>query len=333
MILIIAEAGVNHNGSLERALALVDAAAEAGADFVKFQTFRAERIISRHAPKAEYQVQATGAEESQLQMVKKLELDRAAHEALMDRAQARGILFISTPFDEPSADLLVELGVPLLKISSGEIVNLPLLRHIARLGKPVVMSTGMATLAEVEQAVAVLESGGLARRNLVLLHCNTEYPTPMGDVNLRAMETLRHAFPGVKVGYSDHTAGFEVCVAAAALGAAFLEKHFTLDRRLPGPDHQASLEPGELKAMVRAVRHIELALGDGIKRPTPSEAKNIPVARKSIVALKPIRKGERFDLANLAVKRPGSGISPMRWDEVLGRAAPRDFAADELIEL
>jgi N,N'-diacetyllegionaminate synthase len=330
--LIIAEAGVNHNGDLALARQLVDVAADAGADLVKFQTFTADSVVAIHARKADYQVQTTSAGESQHAMLRRLELTREMHETLIAHCQAKSIGFFSTGFDPESIDLLAELGLDRFKIPSGEITNLPYLRHVGRYGKPVILSTGMATLGEIEAALDVLERAGTPHNRITVLHCNTEYPTPMADVNLRAMLAIRDAF-GVAVGYSDHTAGIEVAIAAVALGATVIEKHFTLDRNLPGPDHKASLEPDELKAMVAAIRNIEQALGDGIKRPSPSEAKNMPIARKSLVAACAIRAGECFSETNLAVKRPGTGLSPMRWDEVLGRKAPRDFAPDELIEL
>lgn len=330
--LIIAEAGVNHNGSLEMARQLVASAAAAGADVVKFQSFVTSKIISREAPKAEYQKGTTGDDESQYEMVRKLELSRSDHEALIEECRRHGIAFLSTAFDTDSFDMLVELGIDQVKIPSGELTNLPLLRYVTRLGKPVILSTGMARLGEIEAAIDIIERAGTPRNRIVVLHCTTEYPTPMEDVNLRAMLTLQQAF-GVEVGYSDHTPGIEVSIAAVALGATVIEKHFTLDRNLPGPDHQASLEPHELKAMVDAIRNIERALGDGIKRPSPSEQKNRPIARKSLVASRFIQAGELFSADNLATKRPGTGISPMRWDEIIGRPASRDFAADELIDI
>jgi len=331
-VLIIAEAGVNHNGSLKTAKQLVEVAAEAGANMVKFQTFSADRLVTTSARKADYQNQATDETESQHAMIRKLELSREIHEELIAYCKQCGIEFFSTGFDILSIDLLVDLGLEQFKIPSGEITNLPYLRHIGKLEKPVILSTGMANLGEIETALDVLETSGTSRNLVTVLHCNTEYPTPMEDVNLRAMLSIKEAF-GVTVGYSDHTLGIEVPIAAATLGATVIEKHFTLDRTLPGPDHRASLEPYELKAMVRAIRNIELALGDGIKRPSASETKNRPIARKSLVAATAIRNGESFTEANLAVKRPGTGISPIRWDEVLGRTAIRDFEADELIEL
>ena len=296
--LVIAEAGVNHNGDLGLAKQLVAAAAAAGADLVKFQSFVATRIIALHAPKAEYQKSRGDASESQLDMVRKLELSREDHDALIDECTRCGIGFFSTAFDSESLDMLMALKLDRVKIPSGEITNLPFLRHVARCGKPVILSTGMATLGEIEAAIEALEQAGTPRSRITVLHCNTEYPTPPEDVNLRAMQSLRDAF-GVNVGYSDHTAGIEVSIAAVALGATVIEKHFTLDRSMPGPDHQASLEPLELKAMVEAIRIIERALGDGIKRPSSSEAKNRPIARKSLVAARAIRAGECFDKDNV----------------------------------
>jgi N,N'-diacetyllegionaminate synthase len=328
---IIAEAGVNHNGSLEMALQLIDVAVAAGADAVKFQTFKAEKIIAVNAPKAGYQKETTGSDESQLEMVKKLELDETAHNKLHQYCKHKGIQFLSTPFDLESIDLLYRLGLEIFKIPSGEITNLPYLRKLGALKKRLILSTGMADLGEIEDALDVLTESGTPLENITVLHCNTEYPTPFEDVNLRAMLTIRNAFSGISVGYSDHTNGIEVAVAAVALGAAVLEKHFTLDRNLPGPDHKASLEPDELKAMVQAIRNIEQALGDGIKRPSPSEVKNKPIARKSLVATQPIKTGELFSAENITAKRPGAGISPMRWDEVLGQAAQKDYEKDELI--
>lgn len=331
-VLVIAEAGVNHNGDPALARRLVEEAARAGADLVKFQTFSADRLVTQSARKADYQRQTTDATESQHAMIRRLELSEAAHRMLAGHCRQHGIGFFSSGFDEASIDFLAELGLECFKIPSGEITNLPYLRHIGRLGKPVILSSGMSRLDEIEAALRVLEAAGTRRGLITVLHCNTEYPTPMEDVNLRAMQTIKEAF-GVAVGYSDHTEGTEVAVAAVALGATVIEKHFTLDRNLPGPDHRASLEPDEFKAMVRAIRNIELALGDGTKRPSPSESKNLPIARKSVVAARRIRAGERFAAENLAVKRPGTGVSPMRWDEVIGQIARRDFEPDELIEL
>jgi len=330
--LIIAEAGVNHNGSLETAKKLVDIAAEAGADMVKFQTFSADSLVTSSVRKAEYQKKTTSTSESQHSMLLKLELSREMHEELSARCKQQGIGFFSTGFDTQSVDLLVELGLDRFKIPSGEITNLPYLRHIGNYGKPAILSTGMATMEEIEAALAVLETSGTPRNQITVLQCNTGYPTPMEDVNLRAMLSIGEYF-GVAFGYSDHTLGIEVPIAAVAMGATVIEKHFTLDRNLPGPDHQASLEPDELKAMVQAIRNIEKALGNGIKRPSPSELINKPIVRKSLIAATSIRKGESFTTKNLVVKRPGTGISPMRWDEVIGRSAIRDFEAEELIEL
>jgi N,N'-diacetyllegionaminate synthase len=331
-VLIIAEAGVNHNGDLGLAKQLIDAAADAGADLVKFQTFNADRQVTRAAKKADYQTQTTDGNESQHKMLNRLELTEVMHHELYSHCAKRNIGFFSTGFDIESVDLLVSLGQDQFKIPSGEITNLPLLRHIGRLGKAVILSTGMATLGEIEEAIYALEHAGTLRSNLTVLHCTTEYPTPMNEVNLQAMQSIHAAF-GLAVGYSDHTPGIEVAIAAVAMGAAVIEKHFTLDRNLPGPDHKASLEPEELKAMVSAIRNIEIALGDGIKRLTPSEARNKPIARKSLVASQSIKAGEIFNAMNITAKRPGTGISPMRWDAIMGRTAPRDFAQDELIEL
>ena len=330
--LIIAEAGVNHNGDLGIAKRLIDVAAEAGADLVKFQTFNADRLTTKYANKAEYQDKTTDENESQLEMLRRLELTYDMHKELIAYCEQCGIGFFSTGFDIKSIKLLVELGLKLFKIPSGEITNLPYLRHIASYGKPVIISTGMSTLNEIEAALKVLMKNGLKREKITVLHCNTEYPTPMCDVNLNAMCSIRDEF-GVEVGYSDHTQGIEVAIAAVALGATVIEKHFTLDRQLPGPDQKASLEPNELKEMVKSIRNIEQAFGDGIKRPSPSEIKNISVARKSLVAVSNICKGDIFTEDNLGVKRPGTGISPMQWDEVIGKVALRNFSIDELIEI
>ncbi len=331
-VVIIAEAGVNHNGSFEMACRLADEAKRAGADYVKFQTGIPENVISVRAEQAEYQKHNTGTSESQLDMVRKIMLRPDDFKPLKEYCDSIGIRFLSTPFDLDSIDILKPLEMDLWKIPSGEITNLPYLRKIASMGQPVVMSTGMSRLGEVDDAVGVLLDGGLTLDMITLLHCNTEYPTPYTDVNLRAMLTLRDAI-GCRVGYSDHTLGIEVPVAAVAMGAEVIEKHFTLDKTLPGPDHMASLEPAELKAMVSAIRHTEAALGSGRKDVSPSERKNIAIARKSIIAARPISKGERFSHDNLTVKRPGNGISPMLWDTVVGLEAPRDFEPDELIEL
>ena len=329
---IIAEAGVNHNGDISLARQLVDVAAEAGADLVKFQTFVADRLSTAGAPKADYQKAATGAVESQHEMLKRLELSDDAHRDLIAHCHARGIGFFSTGFDIECVDMLVGLGQTLFKIPSGEVTNLPFLRHIGGLGGDVILSTGMATLSDIEAALLALELAGTPRARVTVLHCTTEYPVAPRDVNLLAMQSIREAF-GVRVGYSDHSPGIEISIAAVALGATVIEKHFTVDRRLSGTDHLASLEPAELSAMVRGIRHVEFALGDGVKRPTVGELRNRIVARKSIVASRPIAAGEVFSNDNLTAKRPGTGLSPMRWDEVIGRFAVRTFAADEPIEL
>jgi len=329
---LIAEAGVNHNGDRALAHRLVDAAADAGADAVKFQAFQAALVAAKQAPKAEYQRVTTGTGESQFDMLRRLELDGEMHRELAEHCRIRGIVFLSSAFDIASADMVAALGVPLMKVPSGEITNLPLLRHIATLRLPVILSTGMATMAEIEAALAVLDGPSGARGQVTLLHCNSEYPTPWQDVNLRALETMRRSF-GVPVGYSDHTLGIEVAVAAVALGATVIEKHFTLDNALPGPDHRASVDPSKLKDLVAAIRHVETALGSPRKIPSPSELKNRSVVRRSLVALRPIRAGEAFASDNVAAKRPEGGLSPMRWDDVMGRIAPRDFAEDEPIEL
>ncbi len=328
---IIAEAGVNHNGSLKIAKKMIDAAVEAGADAVKFQTFKAEKVVSRYAPKAEYQKKTTTADESQLEMVKKLELDAATHQTLINYCRNKNIQFLSTPFDLESIDLLNKLALDIFKIPSGEITNLPYLRKIGALKKENILSTGMASLIEIEEALDVLTGAGTKLKDITVLHCNTEYPTPFEDVNLKAMLTIKAEFPGVKIGYSDHTLGIEIPIAAVAMGATIIEKHFTLDKNMEGPDHKASLEPNELKAMVHAIRNIEIALGSSIKKPSPSELKNMLIARKSIVATRDIRNGESFTEENLTAKRPGTGISPMRWDKVIGQVAQKDYKEDELI--
>ena len=330
--LIIAEAGVNHNGDIELAKKLIDAAVNAGADLVKFQTFHADRLVTHAAKKADYQEQTADRDETQHDMLRRLELTPAIHHELIAHCQMQKIGFFSTGFDIESVDLLASLGQNLFKIPSGEITNLPYLRHIGRLGKPIILSTGMSNMPEIESAIKALEQAGTPRSKITVLHCTTEYPTPMCDVNLRAMKSIQTEL-GVAIGYSDHTLGIEVAVAAVAMGATVIEKHFTLDRNLPGPDHKASLEPAELKAMVSAIRNIEIALGDGVKQITPSEAKNILVARKSLVASKDIQIGERYSADNLTAKRPGTGISPMRWDEIIGLSANRNYAPDELIQL
>lgn len=330
--LIIAEAGVNHNGDQNLARALVDAAAASGADIVKFQTFRADRLVTVAAKKAAYQMVTTSVGESQHEMLRRLELSEAAHDELIARCRERGIEFFSTAFDVDGLDYLDRLGMERIKVPSGEITNLPYLRRVGKLGKQVLLSTGMSNMGEIEAAIDVLEGSGTPREAITVLHCNTEYPVPMAEVNLRAMLSIRDAF-GVAVGFSDHTEGIEVATAAVALGATVIEKHFTLDRNLPGPDHRASIEPDQLAQLVRAIRNIELAMGDGIKRPGASELRNRPVARKSIVASRPIVRGERFGNDNLTAKRPGTGVSPMRWDEVIERVATRDYAADEPIDI
>jgi len=354
-VYIIAEAGVNHNGSLDMALRLVDAAAEAGADMVKFQTFRAAEVVSKNAPKARYQKQTTEAEESQFEMIQKLELNKEAHLGLMERCRKRGIGFLSTPFDEASADLLVnDLWLETIKIGSGEITNAPLLRHIARKGCNVILSTGMSTLGEIEDALGVLAFGFIAEgekpsrqasrevyfsqdgrdsleQKVILLHCTTEYPAPYEEVNLRAMNTMSQAF-GLPVGYSDHTEGIEVPIAAVALGACVIEKHFTLDRNLPGPDHKASIEPKELARMVSSIRNVERTLGSFQKVPGIRERENIPIARKSLIAAVEISKGDVFTEDKVVCKRPGFGVSPMFYWDFLGRRATRDYKKDEVLE-
>ncbi len=331
-VFIIAEAGVNHNGSLEIAKKLVDAAVVAGADAVKFQTFKASNLVNKLAPKANYQKQQSVSAETQYAMLARLELDDMAHREIMEHCRSKKILFLSSPFDIKSVDMLNELGMLIYKIPSGEITNLPYLRHIGRLGKEVILSTGMSNLQEVEDALRIIEGEGTPRSKITVLHATTEYPCPMIDVNLNAMLTIQKTFQ-IKVGYSDHTKGIEVPIAAVALGAQVIEKHFTLDCSMDGPDHQASLDPGDLKAMVSAIRNIEQALGDGIKQPSVSELKNISFARKSIVALCEIKRGDLFSTENIGAKRPCNGISPMRWDELIGQPANRDFLKDEAIDL
>ena len=330
--IIIAEAGVNHNGDYNRAVEMVYAAKAAGADYVKFQTAVPELVISSVAPKAEYQKETTGEGESQLEMCRKIHLKLDDYAPLAQLCREVGIGFMSTPFDLVSIDCLAPLGMDYWKIPSGEITNLPYLRKIARKGGKVILSTGMCELEEVEAAMRVLTDNGLQRSDISLLHCNTQYPTPMRDVNLRAMDALRTLNPGA-VGYSDHTQGIEVPVAAVAMGAQIIEKHFTLDKNMPGPDHKASLEPAELAAMVSAIRNIEQAIGSGQKHVSESERPNIEVARKSIVAARDIKAGELLTEENITVKRPGNGVSPMLWDSVIGTKAIRDFKADHLIEL
>lgn len=330
--LIVAEAGVNHNGDIALAHKLVDAASEAGADVVKFQTFKAAENVSGTAPKARYQTETTDARESQLDMIRKLELGPEEFRELKHHCNEIGIRFWSTAFDLPSVDFLQKLTPGMWKIPSGEITNPIYLRKIGALNEEVVMSTGMATLGEIETALDILESAGTSRNKITLLHCTTEYPAPLEDINLKAMWTMAAAFPGIRgVGYSDHTRGIEISLAAAAMGAILIEKHFTLDRAMQGPDHAASLEPAELASLVQGVRNIELALGNGIKKPAPEELENRIAARKSLVARTNISRGEIFSEANLTVKRPGSGVSAIHWDKYMGKPAPRDYRADELI--
>lgn len=330
-VFIIAEAGVNHNGSIELAKKLIDVAVAAKVDAVKFQTFKTELCISKNTKKADYQIENTeNSEETQFEMVKKLELNEDAHEELIAYCAEKKIIFLSTPFDHDSIKLLHKLHLDIFKIPSGEINNLPYIRAIGKLGKKIVLSTGMANLGEIEAALNILITAGTPKEFITVLHANTEYPTPMQDVNLRAMVTIGQAFD-IDYGYSDHTLGIEVPTAAVALGASVIEKHFTLDRTMDGPDHKASLEPKELCAMVKAIRNIEQALGSSVKQPSPSESKNIDIARKSIVSNTAIKKGETFTTSNLAIKRPGNGINPMRWDELLGTQATKDYQEDELI--
>jgi N-acetylneuraminate synthase len=353
-VTIIAEAGVNHNGDAEMARRLIDVAADAGADAVKFQTFKAGLLATATAPKADYQNVTTGVGETQLAMLKRLELPAAWHRGLVDHCRDKGLDFLSTPFDHQSLAFLArDLGLRTLKMASGEITNGPLLLQAGQSGCDIILSTGMSTLQEVEDALAVLAFGftdpqgtpnhqafraafasaagrAALSQKVVVLHCTTEYPAPTADTNLAAMATLSNAF-GLRTGLSDHTEGIAVPIAAAALGAHVIEKHFTLDRALPGPDHKASLEPGVLTAMIAGVRAVEAALGDGVKGPRPSEMKNMDIARKSLVALRPLRAGEPIGADDLGAKRPGSGISPMDYWDWLGRQAPRDFAADETL--
>lgn len=331
-VFVIAEAGVNHNGSLRAAKRLIDAAAKCGVDAVKFQAFNPDEVVAKKAPKANYQKKNTDRNENQLEMIKKLELGEKAHKILLNYCRKKGVIFLSSAFDLKSIDLLKRLKVRIFKVPSGEITNLPYLRKIACLNKKIIMSTGMADLKEVKRALDVLISGGTKRENITILHCNTEYPTPYEDVNLKAMITLKKELK-VNTGYSDHTLGIEIPIAAAALGASVIEKHFTLDKSMQGPDHKASLNPEELKEMTRAIRNIERALGNGIKRPSLSELKNIRIVRKSIVAAKDIKKGELLSNENIAAKRPATGISPMKWDEVINSIASRDFKADDPIVL
>ena len=329
-VFIIAEAGVNHNGVVGLAKRLIDVAVEAKVDAVKFQTFKTKNVISKNAEKCDYQKDNTDALESQFDMIKKLELDIDAHKELITYCQTKNIIFLSTPFDHDSINLLNNLGLEIFKIPSGEITNLPYLRHIGSLGKKVVLSTGMSNLGEVGDALNILINAGTSKDNITVLHANTMYPTPMEDVNLNAMLTIQKEF-GVDIGYSDHTLGIEVDIAAVAMGASCIEKHFTLDKTMDGPDHKASLEPEELKAMVGAIRNIEKALGSSEKKPSPSETVNIDVARKSIVASQSINRGDKLSSKNITTKRPGTGINPMKWDEIIGAPAKKDYQMDDLI--
>ena len=330
---IIAEAGVNHNGQIHLAKKMIDCAVEARADVVKFQNFKTEDCISKLAPKAEYQKEATGTTESQFEMVKKLELSQDDHRELFDYCQQKKITYLSTPGDLASIDFLNHLGLETFKVPSGEVTNWPYLMKVGSLKKKVILSSGMSDLGEIEDALEVLMSAGTSLEQITVLHCNTEYPTPLEDVNLRAMQTIAAAFRGIKVGYSDHSKSMEVPIAAVAMGATVIEKHFTLDKNMDGPDHSASLSPDELKTMVIGIRNVEIALGSSFKRTSPSELKNKPIARKSIVANRKISQGEIFTEFNLGVKRPGTGVSPMKWKAVIGQKAIRDFQEDELIEI
>ena len=329
-VFIIAEAGVNHNGSMDLAKNLIDVAVESGADAVKFQTFKAKNLVSKNAQKADYQKQTTDIEESQFLMIKKLELDINAHQELIAYCNSKNILFLSTPFDHDSVDLLSNLGLEIFKIPSGEITNLPYLRKIGSLNKKVILSTGMADIGEIEDALDILITAGTIKDNITVLHANTMYPTPYEDVNLKAMLTIGNTFD-IAYGYSDHTLGIEVGIAAVAMGASCIEKHFTLDKDMSGPDHKASLEPNELKNMVKSIRNIEKALGCKVKKPSKSEIPNIKIVRKSIIAKSTIQKGDLLTEDNLSIKRPGDGINPMRWDEVIGTIASQNYVKDEFI--
>ena len=329
-VFIIAEAGVNHNGSIELAYKLIDVAIESGANAIKFQTFKAENLVAKTAQKADYQKETTDALESQFDMIQKLELNMETHKELIAYCQEKGIMFLSTPFDHESIDLLSDLGLKIFKVPSGEITNLPYLRHIGSLGKQVILSTGMSNLREIRDALNILINAGTFKSHITILHANTMYPTPMEDVNLNAMLTIQAEF-NIAVGYSDHTLGIEVDIAAVAMGASIIEKHFTLDKTMDGPDHKASLEPEDLKAMVSSIRNIEKALGGSEKKPSPSESANIEIVRKSIVAKQNIKNGELFTEKNITTKRPGTGISPMEWDSILGKVAERDYQLDDLL--
>ena len=329
-VFIIAEAGVNHNGSIDLAKKLIDVASDSGADAVKFQTFKAENLATKNAKKANYQMETTNIKESQFDMLKKFELDVETHKQLISYCNKKSIMFLSSPFDQDSINLLNNLGLETFKIPSGEIINLPYLRHIGKLNKKIILSTGMANINEIKDALDILIQAGTKKNNITVLHANTEYPTPMEDVNLKAMITIGNTF-NVSYGYSDHTLGIEVDIAAVAIGATCIEKHFTLDCNMEGPDHKASLEPNGLKAMVKAIRNIELALGSNIKKPSKSEIPNMQIVRKSIVAKTLIKKGDILSENNLEIKRPGNGINPMRWDEVVGTKATKDYSEDDLI--
>lgn len=329
-VFIIAEAGVNHNGSLKLAKKLIAIAASSGADAVKFQTFKAENLVTKKAQKAKYQTKSTDNNESQFDMIKKLELDSEAHKQLINYSKKKKIMFMSTPFDHDSIELLNNLGLEVFKISSSDITNLPFLRHVGKLNKKIILSTGMSNISEIRDALQVLIKSGTKKKNITVLHANTDYPTPMKDVNLKAMLAIGKKF-NMAYGYSDHTLGIEVDIAAVAMGASCIEKHFTINSNMDGPDHKASLEPDQLKAMVKAIRNIETALGSDIKKPSSGEMININVVRKSIVAKIDIKKGEIFSKNNLAVKRPGNGISPMKWDKIIGTKATKDYRKDELL--
>ena len=330
-VFIIAEAGVNHNGSIDLAKKLIDVASNAGADAVKFQTFKAKNLVSKNAQKAEYQKKTTDTKESQFDMLKKLELDAATHKKLISHCESKRIIFLSSPFDLDSIKLLKDLSLEIFKIPSGEITNLPYLREIGKLNKNVILSTGMAHMSEIKDAIDILLDAGTKKDNITILHANTMYPTPMEDVNLRAMKAIGETFD-MAFGYSDHTLGIEVDIAAVAMGASCIEKHFTLDKSMSGPDHKASLQPDELRAMVKAIRNIEVALGSAIKKPSKSELQNIKIARKSIVAKKIIKQGDVLSDDNLAIKRPGNGMSPLRWDEIIGTIATCNYNENDLIE-
>lgn len=329
MTFIIAEAGVNHNGDINIAKKMIDVASECKVDAIKFQTFKAEKLVSKKACKTDYQIKNTNSkEETQFEMIKSLELDIDTHRELIEYCNKKNIMFLSSPFDLDSIDLLNDLGINIFKIPSGEITNLPYLEKISKLNKEIILSTGMSNLDEIDEALKILKGNG--NNNITILHCNTEYPTPMEDVNLSAMNTIKETF-NIDVGYSDHTLGIEVPIAAVAIGAKVIEKHFTLDKSMEGPDHKASLEPNELKEMVKSIRNIEKAIGNGIKAPSPSEKKNISIVRKSIVANKEIKKGDILTEENIAVKRPAGGISPMKWYDILGTVATKDYKEDDLI--